>query len=155
MARHFRQLIARGLLSVDLEGHGALRLTPACRPVLRGEETLWLRREPKKIKGAKKKAPFQSSKEGSPRGASAGQFSTNSDTLLWEALRARRRELAVEQGVPPYVVFHDATLTQMVERRPQTPQDFAEISGVGKHKLAAYGKAFLAVICAHAVSCPE
>ena len=140
----FRQLIARGLLAVDLEGHGALRLTDACRPVLRGEQRLWLRRDqapaPTKAE-SKKKAKVAT-------GATA--FKGGADERLWEALRARRRELALEQGVPPYVVFHDATLAQMIERRPRTLGEFALISGVGEHKLAAYGEDFLAIIQAHA-----
>ncbi len=136
----FRQLIARGLLAVDLEGHGALKLTDACRPVLRGEERLWLRREAKKPEKAKKAK--------TPREA-RGPFSTEADQRLWEALRARRLELAKAQGVPPYVVFHDATLAEMVEHRPGTLAELAHISGVGERKLAAYGEDFLKVILAH------
>ncbi|HEX5054926.1 MAG TPA: DNA helicase RecQ [Gammaproteobacteria bacterium] len=135
----FRQLISRGLLAVDLEGHGGLRLTDACRPILRGAEQLWLRRDVKieKVKGRKAKAAAQA-------------FATDADTRLWEALRARRLELAKAQGVPPYVVFHDATLAEMVARRPRTLSEFSEISGVGQRKLAAYGEHFLDVIRSHA-----
>jgi ATP-dependent DNA helicase RecQ len=135
----FRQLISRGLLAVDLEGHGGLRLTDACRPVLRGEEPLWLRRDTKleKVKGKKAKG-------------AARAVVTEADTPLWEALRARRLELAKAQGVPPYVVFHDATLSEMVARRPRTLSEFAQISGVGERKLEAYGEPFLDVIRAHA-----
>jgi ATP-dependent DNA helicase RecQ len=149
----FRQLIARGLLAVDLEGYGGLHLTDACRPVLRGEQRLMLRRDtkPEKVKvaprtrGAFKRGAdgqgVQVPREGKPEPA---------DSALWEALRARRRQLAQEQGVPPYVVFHDATLMEMVARRPQTLDEFADISGVGEHKLAAYGEDFLGIIRAHA-----
>ncbi|MEW6331586.1 MAG: DNA helicase RecQ [Pseudomonadota bacterium] len=133
----FRQLIARGLLAVDIEGHGSLKLTDACRPVLRGEERLMLRRE---IKAGK-------TKKTATRAGTA--FANTTDSALWEALRARRRQLALDQGVPPYVVFHDATLTQMIERRPRTLSEFGEISGVGERKLAAYGRAFLEIILAH------
>ncbi len=136
----FRQLIARGLLAVDLEGHGALKLTGACRPVLRGEERLWLRREAKK--------PDKAKKAKTPREA-RGPFSTEAGQRLWEALRARRLELAKAQGVPPYVVFHDATLAEMVEHRPGTLAELAHISGVGERKLGAYGEDFLEVILAH------
>jgi ATP-dependent DNA helicase RecQ len=123
---------------VDLEGHGALKLTDACRPVLRGEERLMLRREVKPEKKSKKAAVRT-------RTVPVG----NVDATLWEALRARRLQLARAQGVPPYVVFHDATLTAMAERRPRTLGEFAEISGVGERKLAAYGEEFIAVIRAH------
>ena len=129
----FRQLIARGLLAVDLEGHGALRLTAACRPVLRGEERLMLRRDTKPVKVKRS-------------GGRAAAFSNKADIRLWEALRARRKALAAVQGVPPYVVFHDATLTEMVEQRPRTLDQLAQISGVGRRKLDAYGADFLEVI---------
>jgi ATP-dependent DNA helicase RecQ len=134
----FRQLISRGLLAVDLEGHGALRLTDACRSVLRGEERLMLRREakPEKVRAA-------------PRSRTT-IFAREEDSRLWEALRKRRRELADEQGVPPYVVFHDATLMEMVEACPQTLDELAHVSGVGERKLEAYGDDFLEVIRAHA-----
>ena len=135
----YRQLIARGLLTVDLEGHGALRLSDACRPVLRGEEPLWLRRELK---------PARTRKTKTARGT-ASPFTGERDQGLWEALRALRRKLAEKQGVPPYVVFHDATLAEMVALRPQSLGEFAHISGVGERKLAAYGEAFVGVIRDH------
>ncbi|MBI5612243.1 MAG: DNA helicase RecQ [Gammaproteobacteria bacterium] len=135
----FRQLIARGLLAVDLEGHGGLRLTDLSRPVLRGEQRLMLRRDVKPEKTKKPKAAR----------AVRGPFTGEADLRLWEALRARRLELARKQGVPPYVVFHDATLAAMVERRPRTLEALAHISGVGERKLAAYGADFLGVILAH------
>ncbi|OGI41482.1 MAG: ATP-dependent DNA helicase RecQ [Candidatus Muproteobacteria bacterium RBG_16_62_13] len=133
----FRQLISRGLLAVDLEGHGGLRLTDLSRPVLRGEERLMLRRD---------------AKPGKTRTARAARspFVKEADQRLWEALRARRLELARKQGVPPYVVFHDATLAEMVERRPRSLGDLAHISGVGERKLSAYGADFVGVILEHA-----
>jgi ATP-dependent DNA helicase RecQ len=136
----YRQLIARGLLAVDIEGHGALRLSDACRAVLRGEESLWLRRELK---------PSRIKKTKTARGA-ASPFTGERDQSLWEALRALRRKLAEKQGVPPYVVFHDATLAEMVALRPQSLSEFAHISGVGERKLAAYGEEFVGVIRDHA-----
>ncbi|MHB8743592.1 MAG: DNA helicase RecQ [Sulfuricaulis sp.] len=132
----FRQLISRGLLAVDLEGHGGLRLTELSRPVLRGEEPLMLRRDAKPEKTKKTKTMH----------AVRGALIQDVDRRLWEALRVRRLELARKQGVPPYVVFHDSTLAQMVERRPQTLSDLAHISGVGERKLAAYGADFIKVI---------
>jgi len=76
-------------------------------------------------------------------------FTLPGDIRLWDALRARRRALAEKQNVPPYVVFHDATLAQMVERRPQTLSEMAHISGVGERKLEAFGADFVATIRAH------
>ena len=141
----FRQFISRGLLAVDLEGHGGLRLTDLSRPVLRGEAPLMLRRDAKPEKAKKTKTLR----------AVRSAFIQDADRRLWEALRARRLELARKQGVPPYVVFHDATLAEMVERRPQTLSDLAHISGVGERKLAAYGADFVAIVRAHGASIGE
>ncbi len=133
----YRQLIARGLLTVDIEGHGGLRLTEASRSVLRGEQQLMLR---KALKPTKKKAT-RSSAERSLVG--------DADRALWQALREKRRALAEEQGVPAYVIFHDATLMEMVSRRPQSREQLAQISGVGDRKLEAYGDDFLAILHEH------
>ena len=135
----YRQLIARGLLSVDVDGHGGLQLADACRAVLRGEEQLWLRHEAPAVKSRTKR----SSKPGS---SAAGSFSSVADRELWDALRELRMTLAKAQNVPPYVVFHDATLAEMVRLRPQDPQALATLSGIGERKLAAYGEDFLQLI---------
>ena len=126
----FRQLVARGYLVADHDNYGALRMTPACRPLLRGEESMLLARQAVQPKRGKK---------GRTRPAA-------SDDPLFEALRERRRELAKEQGVPPYVVFHDSTLAAMAALRPQTLEAFADLPGVGERKLQTYGPAFLEVI---------
>jgi len=132
----FRQLIARGLLSVDIEGYGGLHLTEAARPVLRGETQLMLRKQTKASRGQRKTR-------------SAVQFDRPEDQRLWEALRGKRRELAEEQGVPAYVIFHDATMAEMVLHRPWSLAQLGNISGVGERKLEAYGAAFLDVILEH------
>lgn len=135
--RHlYRQLIAHGLLSVDVEGHGGLRLTEAARPVLRGERTLTLRKIARPTKAARSKRDEHG-------------FDDPGDHALWQALRACRKSLADAQGVPAYVIFHDATLMEMVEHRPATTSALAQISGIGARKLDAYGAHFLAVIRAH------
>ena len=136
----FRQLVARGLLSVDMEGYGSLRLTEASWPVLRGEEEVLMRqdvRPPRAKAGRKPKEPLPP-----PDPATW-------DESLWEALRTRRSELAKAQSVPPYVIFHDSTLREMVHHRPHTLEDFARLSGVGETKLSRYGDEFLEVIGAH------
>ena len=130
----FRQLIASGYLSVDMEGHGGIKLTANAKPVLRGEHSLTLRK-PSKAKATR-------------RGSKAGS-ATLPHGELWEALRQHRRELAEAQGVPAYVIFHDATLAEMVEQKPQSLEALGEISGIGARKLADYGEEFLAVIQAH------
>ncbi len=132
----YRQLISRSLLSVDIEGYGGLRLTETARPVLRGDIQLELR---KLVKTGRK----------SERKHSAKQFSKEADNKLWNALRECRKQQAEEQGIPAYMIFHDATLVEMMERQPQTLEQFARISGVGERKLEAYGDAFLAVITEH------
>jgi ATP-dependent DNA helicase RecQ len=142
----FRQLIARGLLSVDVEGHGGLQLTDACRPVLRGDEPLWLRREAVTPAG-KRSRPAKSPKEKSGTGnLAAGSFESAEDQKLWAVLRGLRMELARARNVPPYVILHDATLAEMVRRRPQTLEELGALSGIGERKLAAFGEEFLAAI---------
>ncbi|QGX39184.1 DNA helicase RecQ [Permianibacter aggregans] len=131
----FRQLISRGLVLVDHERYGALRLHETARPVLRGEQTLMLRTEQTTAEKRAAKAKARSK-----------HFIDSADQPLWEALRAKRRELADEHDVPPYVIFHDATLLAMLERKPQSMREMAEISGIGQHKLESYGEAFLEVI---------
>lgn len=140
----FRQLIARGLLSVDVEGHGGLQLTASCRPLLRGEEALWLRREA--VTRSTKHSRTPSSK------ACVTGFSAPRDQALWETLRTLRMTLARAQNVPPYVIFHDATLAEMVHRRPQTLDALGTISGIGERKLSAFGTAFMEVLQAEDLS---
>ena len=139
----YRQLIARGLLAVDVDGHGGLRLTDACRAVLRGEESLWLRREPAGV--TTKRTRSRSGDAGTRRPAAAA-FTSSADQELWARLRALRADLARAQNVPPYVIFHDATLAEMVRRRPQTPGELGALSGIGERKLAAFGEQFLELI---------
>jgi ATP-dependent DNA helicase RecQ len=133
---------------VDADSHGGLRLTSACGPILRGEESLWLRRE----------APAERQRR---KGGAAGQagpkpgiFTSDADRQLWEMLRGLRLSLARRQNVPPYVVFHDATLAAMVQRRPATLEAMADLPGIGERKLDAYGVAFLEVIGAAGTSPP-
>jgi len=138
----FRQLIARGLLAVDVEGHGGLRLTDRCRSVLRGAEALWLRRD------RARPAAGGRSRKGSRTPVPRGAFEDAADAALWEALRVLRLEIARAQGVPPYVVFHDATLVEMVRHRPDSLEALGQLSGVGARKLENYGGQFLAAISA-------
>ena len=142
----FRQLVVRGLLSVDYDGYGSLRLTESSRPVLRGETSLHMRREAR---------PPRRERRRGGTGPAPPTGSASWDHGLWDALRQRRRELAQSQGVPPYVIFHDAALREMVEHRPRTLEDFARISGVGETKLQRYGNDFIDVIHRHAPPSPS
>jgi len=131
----YRQLVAAGFINVDMEGYGGLKLTDAARPVLRGEQEVWLRRDADPVKRKAQRAE-RNAKSREP-------FAGANDDPLWLALKARRTELAREQGVPPYVIFHDSTLLEILKCRPQTLDEMAQISGVGQAKLARYGDAFL------------
>lgn len=150
----FRQLVAAGMLEVDMEGYGGLRLTPDSRPLLRGEQKIALRKDPES--GAKKsrgqKIPSRSSATGSGASTSSKegyQIDAPEAEALWQALKAKRLELSREQGVPPYVIFHDSTLLAMMAQRPRELEQLSTLPGVGKQKLERYGAAFLGVIEAH------
>ena len=131
----FRQLIALAYIDIDIERHGALRLTEKCRQVLRGEQKLDLR---------KQIAEEKTSKESKKKTAIRPQ-----DQELWESLRALRTALASEFGVPPYVIFHDATLQEMLKQRPTNANAMLKISGVGEQKFQRYGQKFLSEIAKH------
>jgi ATP-dependent DNA helicase RecQ len=135
----YRQLIARELLTVDAEGYGSLQLTEEARTVLLGKQNLFLRKDPEEKVLRKKKSNTSLS----------GQ-----DADLWEALRACRKELADEQGVPPYVIFHDATLLEMVSQRPLSEKELRNINGVGEKKLKSYARPFLTIIEEFAIDAP-
>ena len=134
----FRQLVAAGLLEADMEAYGGLKLTAAARPVLRGETEVWLRRDAEPASRRISKA------ERSARAREA--FAGANDDPLWQALKAKRLELAREQGVPPYVIFHDSTLLEILNQRPGNLTELGRISGVGQAKLTRYGDDFLRVI---------
>ena len=125
-----RQLLVQGYLHADAERYGALRLTAKSRPLLKGEDRIRLRQDAA-VKPQRKAAP-------KPVQAVAPQ-----DQGLWEKLRDLRRRLAEAAGVPPYVIFHDATLKEMVRLRPSSPEDLLTLHGVGQTKLDRYGAAFL------------
>jgi ATP-dependent DNA helicase RecQ len=132
----YRQLIAQGYLDIDLAGHGALRLNEQCRPLLRGEQGFTLRqlRKPEAAKPKRDRRPLDL---------------RTCDQPLFEALRALRREMAEAEGVPPYVIFHDASLSEMARARPANLAELALVNGVGERKLAQYGERFLTCIQAH------
>ncbi len=126
----FRQMAARDLVRPDTARHGALRMTDAARPVLRGEEPVELRRD----------APVARTR------TPARALVDEEDVPLLDALKAQRRALAEAQKVPAYVIFTDRTLIEMAERRPSTLDEMARIGGVGAKKLDRYGATFLAVV---------
>jgi ATP-dependent DNA helicase RecQ len=138
----FRQLLALGLLQAD-GTHGSLRLTPTSREVLKGERTLMLRRElaPRRGKAARGGA-------GAVKSSPAAAELSGADLEVFEALRALRAELAREQNLPAYVIFHDASLPAIPSERPCSLDEMARINGVGASKLERYGERMLQVVAA-------
>jgi ATP-dependent DNA helicase RecQ len=130
-----RQLVALGLISVDVAGHGGLFISPEGRQFLREKPPLKLR-------------VFKTAREERKARRSAGEAAP-ADRALFEKLRAKRLELANAQRVPPYVIFHDKTLVEMAARHPRSVAELGAISGVGEAKLARYGEAFLEIIRGH------
>lgn len=134
----YRQLVAVGLLQVQMEAHGGLNLTEEARPILRGENKLWLRQDNETGRRTMSRA------ERATRVREA--FTGAKEDPLWQALKAMRMHLAREQGVPPYVIFHDSTLLEILNHRPSNLTELGRISGVGQAKLARYGDQFLKVL---------
>ena len=137
-----RQLVVRGLLRVEIDSYNALQLTDSCRPILQGEQALYLRKEePRAL----------SKKQASTKASRKIQIAPQ-DQELWEELRECRKYLAEEYNVPPYVIFHDATLKEMIDSLPQSASEFLRIGGVGDSKLEKYGADFLEIIRRYAGS---
>jgi ATP-dependent DNA helicase RecQ len=137
-----RQLVVHGCLRADADRYGGLVLIESARAILRGEESIEIRIDadtPKKLR-------VSGSGSGKVRSTATDADIDTADLPMWEALRECRQRLASEHGVPPYVVFHDSTLKQMLTNRPLDLDDMLSISGVGQSKLDRYGEEFLAVL---------
>jgi ATP-dependent DNA helicase RecQ len=130
-----RQLLARDLLAVEGE-YGTLVLTDGSAEVLRGNRRVMLRREPERKRAAKQS-----------RRTAAAELPAEA-APVFEALRAWRAASAKEQGVPAYVIFHDATLREIATRGPASLAELGSVSGVGENKLAKYGEQILDVLAA-------
>ena len=128
-----RQLIHLGYLVQDFTRFGALGLSAAARPVLKGETQV--------ILGLPRDA-VATVEKGKKRAGGRKDY----DQALFDALRALRKQIADTASVPPFVVFSDATLAEMARTRPTHSRDMLQVSGVGEHKLQKYGKAFINVI---------
>ncbi|GLW64824.1 ATP-dependent DNA helicase RecQ [Actinomadura rubrobrunea] len=136
-----RQLLAQGLLAVE-SSYGALVLTDRSADVLRGQRKVMLRREPERP--AKSKGSAKPGRKTSP----AADLPEEA-VPLFERLRAWRAATAKEQGVPAYVIFHDATLREIATVRPSSLAELSRVSGVGENKLAKYGEQVLATVADH------
>jgi ATP-dependent DNA helicase RecQ len=131
-----RQLVGSGYLTTDEEGYGSLKLTPKSAPVLKGQERLEFRQDIT-LKAERKSRPAQVELQGV-------------DAELFVALRTLRAEIAREQNVPAYVIFHDSTLRQMATDKPRSLKALGKLSGVGQKKLESYGQVFLEIILQYA-----
>jgi ATP-dependent DNA helicase RecQ len=130
-----RQMVSLGYLEVDGDGFNTLAVDETARPILKGQSSLTLRKPTVKLGG--KRSRRSASMQLGPGGV---------DPALWDALRAKRRDLAAEQNVPPYVIFHDATLIEIAHHKPQSLDEFLTIPGIGERKMARYGDDFLEVL---------
>jgi ATP-dependent DNA helicase RecQ len=136
----FRQLHGAGVIALDITGYGAWKVTDAGRRVLKGTEKITLRKDT--LKPGRKAARAVAN-------AAALAAGEAGDTLLFEALRRRRSELAKQQRVAAYVVFADKTLIDMARRKPRTTSEMAGVHGVGAAKLRQYGEVFLEIVRQH------
>jgi ATP-dependent DNA helicase RecQ len=137
----FRQLIALGYLEIDHGSYGALKLSPSSRPVLKGDQHVILRKQVEK----------KTAREGrdGQRKTAAAQLDADSQALF-ERLRIWRSATAKENGVPAYVIFHDATLSEIARLSPQSADELRAVSGIGARKLESYGMALIEVCRSHA-----
>lgn len=140
----FRQLAAAGMITSSHESKGGFKLTPKCRPLLRGEESFKLRKD---------HAPREKRKERKSAKALHGRKTVGiaGDTQdirtdLWEELRSLRAQIAREHSLPAYVVFHDSTLKELARHLPDSLEEMGNISGVGQKKLLMYGQQFVDAI---------
>jgi ATP-dependent DNA helicase RecQ len=131
----FRQLVALGYAEVDHAGYGALRLTEAARPILRGENRVEMRHsvEAKSARSARRRIAY------APSGLAPGAG-------LLAQLKEWRREEARRQGVPAYVILHDATLAEIAQRAPRDIAALAEIPGIGQKRLERYGASLIGIV---------
>jgi ATP-dependent DNA helicase RecQ len=139
----FRQLVAAGYIEVDMTGYGGFSLTEKGLVALKEKENIPLRKDPMQSKMQQKKAP---------KTHFTNSFETQDSEELWEDLRRLRLEIANDKGIPPFVIFHDKTLAEIVSRLPQTLDELSDIYGVGQKKLESYGNQFLDVVIKHSAS---
>jgi len=135
----YRQLVAGGYLDADIALYGGLKMVDSMAlPILRGEQELWLRKDMTHSKSKSTKSDVSKT--------TIYSFANSAEEALWQALKAKRMELARDQGVPPYIIFHDATLMEILKARPTKLNQLKLIGGVGQAKLDRYGAHFLSVI---------
>jgi ATP-dependent DNA helicase RecQ len=136
----FRQLVARNLLKVDMEGHGGIKITKQGVEFLRAKDNIELRKYVKKIEAK--------SIQVKEKAISIAKLQLEGDVEneLFNILKTKRLKLAKEQNLPPYVVFHDKTLVEMVKVKPKNLEEMSKISGIGQAKVEKYGSIFLEIL---------
>jgi ATP-dependent DNA helicase RecQ len=136
-----RQLVAQGFVIPDISGHGGLSLAPSANAVLRGNKTISFRID---ARTGERQNPRPDRKEGG-----VAETLDPAARTLWEELRAWRLEEARRQQLPPYVIFHDSTLSEVARLRPNSLAALAGIPGIGRTKLDRYGSAVIAIVTHH------
>jgi ATP-dependent DNA helicase RecQ len=138
----FRQLVALGFVNVDHAAYGALRLTAASRPVLKGEQSVEMRRTAPRVRRSKK------SRQASPLPAATSTSAADAagEAGRYALLKAWRLAEAQRQALPAYVILHDATLVEIARRVPRDLAALAEVPGIGARKLERYGPALLSLL---------
>lgn len=130
----FRQLVAQNLLMVDMENHGGLKITEQGTKFLKEKSSIHMRKYTGKVKA------------GSSKDKATLALTSQNDQGLFDALKAKRTELAKAQNLPPYIIFHDKTLREISIQKPHNDTTMAQISGVGQRKIELYGQEFLQVV---------
>lgn len=141
----YRQLLAAGHLHVDMDGYGSIKLAGKSKEILSGNQEIRFRKDPLPQRGGRTKADRTTA---SKQGVHDHILKDSAVKELFELLREKRTNLAKNQGVPPYLIFHDKTLLEMAQRKPQNEEQFLALNGVGHAKLERYGDAFLSILCA-------
>jgi ATP-dependent DNA helicase RecQ len=155
-----RQMIAGGLLKLDIQGFGGLSVTAEGAAVFQGEQSFHYRKDTLRRAGRTPRRQEPGRQEprrqepgrqepGRAAGAAPEEALSETDARLLERLKELRLSIARERGVPAFVVFHDRSLQDMARRRPKSHDAFAEIHGIGAAKLAKFAEPFVALIAAH------
>jgi len=152
----FRQLVASGILSVDIDSKAGFHISSIGHSVMQGERKVLLRRDPTPPKmkrthrpGAPDRGTPQGVPQGAPKDMSENVLVDQASVRLWEKLREFRMEIAAKKKVPAFVIFHDRTLRELVKHRPSSLADLTNISGIGQRKLELYGEQIMDLLKAH------
>lgn len=142
----FRQLVSMGLLVVDMENHGSIKLSSDYKTVLNSGYPIYLRHDPEEEKKGKITKESSAEKVKLQSDKTKPSIETQEEQELFARLKAKRLELAKAQNLPPYIIFHDTALIEMAKVKPETLEGMSNISGVGAMKLEKYGEVFLEVM---------